>query len=88
MRLQLTDSIFVTYDSHQYILSKENVTESGKTTKAYLGYYGTINHLVRGLIEKEIKSSTTEDLVALHERLGELETNITKQIKKGMESHV
>lgn len=88
MRLQLTDTIFVTSDSHQYILKEQKVGESNNPYEVVLGYYGTIKCLVRGLIEKEIKNDSVSSLKALKEKIDKLEISITKQIEKELTNHV
>lgn len=82
MKIQLTDSLFIVSDSRQYILKRKVISEGGSVTESVLGYYGTIKQLVRGLIEKEIKSATVADLTSLTTYLDELEDRITSTFTK------
>lgn len=82
MKLQLTDSIFFESDGRQYILKQIRMNEDSEVYERVLGYYGTIRHLIRGLVEKEIKSSRIEDFDSLMSYLEDLEDRVTKTIHK------
>lgn len=86
MKMQLTENIFVESDSYQYILKESRTSEKGKSYERVLGYYGTIRHLARGLIEKEIKSEITNDITDLVKHLDDLETEIANNIEVGHEN--
>ncbi|MBO1003137.1 hypothetical protein [Pseudogracilibacillus auburnensis] len=85
MEIKLTGKHYVTTDNHQYVLREERKSEKGDLYKVVLGYYGTFNHLVRGLIEKEIKNDSTNDLITLKKRLSEIEQNITRLLNEVIE---
>lgn len=76
MKLQITDTIFVETDSHQYILKEHKLSEDDNLYEVILGYYGTIRQLIKGLLEKQIKSATVTDLTSLTTYLDDLEDRI------------
>ena len=79
-KMHLTDEHFIESDSRQYILKKIRMNEDSEVYERVLGYYGTIRQLVRGLVEKEIKSARIEDFNSLISHLDDLEDRITKTL--------
>lgn len=70
MNIELNDQYRINKDNHNYILQEKKYPDpNSKFTKdpnAYrwidVGYYGKLKHLVDGLIEREVKTSTVEDI--------------------------
>lgn len=95
MKLDLNNKYSVTTDKHNYILQEKRLpnenhhfTKNTNTVKYIdLGYFKTLNHLARYLIENEIKIDFSNDFRMLNERLDELEMSIVKQIEKGANNH-
>lgn len=89
MIIQLNDKYRIATDRFNYAIQKKVITKvdnpntknPGKIRYDDIAFCGTLEQAVRYLIDYEIKTSATEDLKGLIERLGELESSILSAIK-------
>lgn len=78
MKVQVEDNLFIESDGIQYILKEYSGTtytnKDGKEIENFkaLGYYGTINQVVKSLLQMKVKQTTAtylQELIADVEKI-------------------
>lgn len=82
LKIQLTDKYQVTADQYNYILQEKVISEKGEPYEKNIAYYGNLEHLVKGLLEREIKSSAVDRIEELEERFNFVVNELTKYYQK------
>lgn len=84
LKIHLTDKYQITADSFQYILQEKSISESRNDYEKNIAYYGTLEQLVKGLLEREIKSSAVEQIAQLSVRVNRLARKMASSINVGL----
>lgn len=86
MKIQIEENLYLESDPYQYLLKqysgKTYTNEKGEEREGYrvLGYYGTIEQAIKGLIEMKIKESTVTTLKELLDEVKEIKQFISEKI--------
>jgi len=80
LQIKLNDKYQITADSVQYILQEKATSESGKDYTNNIAYAGKIEHLLKCLLEREIKSSAITELKDLNEFINKKVEEVTRTI--------
>lgn len=86
MKVQIEDNLFIESDGIQYVLKEYSGTthtnKDGKEIENFkaLGYYGTINQVVKSLLQMKIKKSTADNLQELTADIERIHKDIDEKI--------
>lgn len=85
-RIKLTKKYYLSWDSRQFILQERSVSEAGRENFNNFGYYANLKHLLRALMEKEIKTKKIEEIKDLKNHVDNIADEIYEQITKNSTS--
>jgi hypothetical protein len=90
MNIQVGENYRIESDKYNYILKKRHVSDpnhrfsSGQAKETWedIGYYSKLEHLVNRLVELEVKTSDTTNLLDVVRVINEIATFKVSEIKK------
>lgn len=84
--LELFDGYFITADKYEYVLNETKIYEEGKNIgKGYtnaIGYYSTLQGVLKGFMQMQLKMSEIRTITELNKRINELEKIMTELVVK------
>lgn len=83
MKIQVEDKIFIESDDMQYILKRYTgkFDKNDKESYKVLGYFNTIQQIVKHLMKMEVMKSTASDLKELLADIERIENRINELIR-------
>lgn len=86
MKIHIENNIYLESDEQQFLLKEYTgntyTNKKGEEVETYknLGYYGTIEHAIKGIINKKLLKSNATTLMELRNDVSNLKEMIDKKI--------
>lgn len=84
LNIQLNEKYFINSDERNYILVKKRIATQGKNKGKEIlvnvGYFGNVEHLLKRLVENEIKESDITELKQINSLINKITTDISQNI--------
>lgn len=83
MKIKVEENLFIESDGMQFLLKQYSgkVDKDNRETYKTLGYFGTVNALLKSLLQKKILNSNVTTIKELLERVKQIEKELDELIK-------